>query len=39
MISQENIFNEFLLYRSDESNRILLNHLFNKMKKKVTTVI
>ncbi|WP_203180138.1 hypothetical protein [Streptococcus mitis] len=34
MISQENNFNEFLLYRSDESNRILLNHLFNKMKKK-----
>lgn len=34
MISQENIFNEFLLYRSDESNRILLNHFVNKMKKK-----
>ncbi len=39
MISQENNFNEFLLYRSDESNRILLNHFVNKMKKKVTTVI
>ena len=34
MISQENNFNEFLLYRSDESNRILLNHFVNKMKKK-----
>ena len=34
MISQEKNFNEFLLFRSDESNRILLNHLFNKMIKK-----
>ena len=34
MISQENIFNEFLLYRSEESNRILLNHFVNKMIKK-----
>ena len=34
MISQENNFNEFLLYRSDESNRILLNHFVNKMIKK-----
>lgn len=34
MISQENIFNEFLLFRSDESNRILLNHFVNKMIKK-----
>ena len=34
MISQENNFNEFLLFRSDESNRILLNHFVNKMIKK-----
>ena len=34
MISQENIFNEFLLFRSNESNRILLNHFVNKMIKK-----
>lgn len=34
MISQENIFNEFLLYRSNERNRILLNHFVNKMIKK-----
>ena len=34
MISQENNFNEFLLYRSNERNRILLNHFVNKMIKK-----
>lgn len=34
MISKENNFNEFLLYRSNERNRILLNHFVNKMIKK-----
>ena len=34
MISKENNFNEFLLYRSNERNRILLYHFVNKMIKK-----